>query len=155
MRFALPGGLRASAAMAALALTTTVTAGTAHADLLGPTTPVVEGIVGEPVPTGWLYDSSAATMDEVRTAIRADWMWGQGYTGEGVGVALIDTGVVPVDGLTSGNVVNGPDLSFESQSDEARYLDTFGHGTHMAGIIAGHDAGSALDPTRFRGVAPD
>ena len=155
MRFALPGGLRASAALAALALTTTVAAGTAHADLLDPTTPVVEGIVGEPVPTGWLYDSSAATLDEVRAAIRADWMWSRGYTGDGVGVALVDTGVVPVDGLTSGNVVNGPDLSFESQVDAARYLDTFGHGTHMAGIIAGRDAGSALDPTRFQGVAPD
>ena len=116
---------------------------------------MVEGIIGEPVPTGWLYDSSAATLDEVRRAIRADWMWGQGYTGDGVGVALVDTGVVPVDGLTSGNVVNGPDLSFESQIDDARYLDTFGHGTHMAGIIAGRDAGSPLDPTRFQGIAPD
>ena len=39
---------------------------------------------------------------------------------QGVGVALVDTGVVPVAGLTSGNVVNGPDLSFESQSDRSR-----------------------------------
>ena len=38
-------------------------------------------------------------------------------TGHGVGVALIDTGVVPVEGLlTPGRVVNGPDLSFESQA---------------------------------------
>jgi serine protease AprX len=158
MRIALPGGSRASVALAALALTTTFgtagTAGTAHADLLG-TGSLIEGIIGEPVPTGWLYDSSAATLDEVRTAIRADWMWARGYTGDGVGVALVDTGVVPVEGLTSGNVVNGPDLSFESQTDGARYLDSFGHGTHMAGIIAGRDAGSALDPTRFQGIAPD
>ena len=49
--------------------------------------------------------------------IGADRMYGRGVTGRGVGVALVDTGVVPVPGLTSGNVVNGPDLSFESQSD--------------------------------------
>ena len=74
---------------------------------------------------------------------------GDELTGKGVTVALIDSGVVPVDGLDDeGKVVNGPDLSFESQSDDTRYLDTFGHGTHMAGIIAGN-AGD------FRGVAPD
>ncbi len=46
-------------------------------------------------------------------------MYSRGVTGKGVGVALVDTGVVPVRGLTSGNVVNGPDLSFESQSGDA------------------------------------
>ena len=43
--------------------------------------------------------------------------WNAGYTGQGVGVALIDSGVTPVNGLaTSGKVINGPDLSFESQN---------------------------------------
>ena len=82
-------------------------------------------------------------------------MWQRGYTGKGIGVALIDTGVVPVTGLTSGNVVNGPDLSFESQSSRYRYLDTFGHGTHMAGIIAGRDKAGAPTAGQFRGIAPD
>jgi serine protease AprX len=39
-------------------------------------------------------------------------------------------------------------------------VDTYGHGTHMAGIIAGHDSGvvtksAALNTTAFLGVAPD
>ena len=88
-------------------------------------------------------------------------MWKRGYTGKGIGVALIDSGVVPVDGLTvSGKVVNGPDLSFESQASNLRYLDSYGHGTHMAGIIGGR-AGAAVpgsyagDQSHFLGMAPD
>ena len=43
--------------------------------------------------------------------------WNAGYTGKGVDVALIDTGVAPVAGLSgSGKIVNGPDLSLESQA---------------------------------------
>jgi serine protease AprX len=87
--------------------------------------------------------------------------WNAGYTGEGVDIALIDSGVVPVDGLTyPGKVVNGPDLSFESQSDAFRYLDTYGHGTHLAGIIAGRASAATGNPTlaakdHFMGMAPD
>ncbi|MEU8661593.1 S8 family serine peptidase [Actinoplanes philippinensis] len=71
-------------------------------------------------------------------------------TGAGIGVALIDSGVAPVAGLDQpGKVINGPDLSFESQTPGLQYLDTYGHGTHMAGIIAGSDPSSG-----FQGVAP-
>ena len=88
-------------------------------------------------------------------------MWNHGITGRGVDVALIDSGVAPVDGLSvPGKVVNGADLSFESQSEDLRYLDSYGHGTHMAGIIAGRDnAAPAVvqkgDSTNFLGMAPD
>jgi serine protease AprX len=79
---------------------------------------------------------------------------GVALTGAGVGVALIDSGVSPVKGLAgAGKVINGPDLSFESQASNLRHLDTFGHGTHMAGIIAGQDP-TAGTGTRFAGVAP-
>ena len=82
-----------------------------------------------------------------------------GFTGKGVGVALIDTGVTPVRGLDTGNVVNGPDLSFDSQDPATAHVDGFGHGTHLASIIAGRDAvgtpASYADPGRFTGIAPD
>ncbi|MGA9160047.1 MAG: S8 family serine peptidase, partial [Actinomycetota bacterium] len=89
-----------------------------------------------------------------------DW-WNTGYTGAGVDVAVIDTGVSPVEGLaTPGKVLNGPDLSIESQAPNLRYLDTFGHGTFMAGLIAGHDPELTVPyadapPSAYRGIAPD
>ena len=93
--------------------------------------------------------------------VQAKQVWGQGFSGVGVDVAVIDSGVVPVDGLTApGKVVNGPDLSFESGEDGVRHLDTYGHGTHMAGIIAGRDDAVPAPVTsaphdRFVGIAPD
>jgi serine protease AprX len=58
-------------------------------------------------------------------------------------------GVAPVRGLDSpGKMVHGPDLSLESQAPNLTRLDTFGHGTFVAGLIAGRD-------DDYRGVAPD
>ena len=75
--------------------------------------------------------------------------WSAGYAGDGVDVAVIDSGVVPVGPLAApGKVVYGPDLSLESQAPNLRNLDTFGHGTFMAGLIAGNGAG-------YQGMAPD
>jgi subtilase family protein len=113
--------------------------------------------------SGSSYDPSndSYSLRNAEESIRATAMWNPGYTGRGVDIALIDSGVVPVEGLTvPGKVVNGPDLSFESQIPNLRYLDTYGHGTHMAGIIAGRDGraipGSyASDRSTFLGVAPD
>src|SRR5205823_4058136 len=84
-----------------------------------------------------------------------------GYTGKGVDVALIDSGVSPVDGLNlPGKIVYGPDLSLESQAPNLTNFDTFGHGTFMAGLIAGRDASlttpyDQASPSAYRGMAPD
>lgn len=95
------------------------------------------------------YAGSLGSITE--KTVFAQKFWEAGYVGQGVDVALIDSGVVPVRGLTtSGKIINGPDLSFESQSEDIRYLDTYGHGTHLAGIIAGNDGTT----DGFQGVAP-
>jgi serine protease AprX len=113
-------------------------------------------VLGDYDPSSDLY--SMYTTDKVVGAIDA---WSSYYTGRGVGVALLDSGVTPVQGLdNAGKIINGPDLSFDSQNPNLTHLDTFGHGTHMAGIIAGHDAGwraseYAAQVGAYLGVAPD
>ncbi len=108
------------------------------------------------------YDPIAdkGSLHHISTAVGAQDAWAAGYTGEGVGVALIDSGVARVPGLTGDNIIDGPDLSFESQYPDLVHKDTFGHGTHMASIIAGRDEGMpdrelGSDPTKFVGIAPD
>jgi serine protease AprX len=102
-------------------------------------------------------DGSMYLIDQT---IHARDAWNKGYTGKGVDVALIDSGVSPVAGLNNGNVINGPDLSFDSQNPDLTDLDGFGHGTHMASIIAGRDfigtgAQYAQNNSQYLGVAPD
>ena len=111
--------------------------------------------LGKPVTGGSTSDGSAAnglTMDLVRQ-FEADPMAAQGFTGAGIDVAVIDTGVSPVAGLDApGKVLFGPDLSDEGASLASVGRDSYGHGTHMAGIIAGNDG---LGAAGFRGMAPD
>jgi serine protease AprX len=110
---------------------------------------------------GYDVSNDAGSVYNVGQVTHAKDAWTKGWTGAGVDVALIDSGVAPVLGLTSGNVVNGPDLSFESQQPNLVHLDTFGHGTHMASIIVGRDAAGTgatyakADSHQYVGVAPD
>jgi serine protease AprX len=97
----------------------------------------------------WLWEGTPKTVSNLRWDLNLDaFPAGVSLTGKGVGIALIDTGVAPVAGLKSGNVVNGPDLSFDSQDPAKRYVDGFGHGTHLAGIIS-------AKTTAMTGLAPD
>ncbi len=79
-------------------------------------------------------------------------------TGAGIDIALIDSGITPVQGLDGPNkIINGPDMSADSGNVNLLNLDLFGHGTHMAGIIAGNDGNDDNDDDtpNFKGIAPD
>ena len=91
--------------------------------------------------------SSAPVADHQLAAVNPGNDWDLD-SGAGVGVALIDTGVTEVEDLR-GRVVHGPDLSSEGTTN-----DSYGHGTFMAGLIAGDGALSATGPSRHVGVAP-
>jgi serine protease AprX len=69
--------------------------------------------------------------------------------GQGVGVALIDTGVTATPDLNGSRLVQGPDLSSEGDG-----IDHYGHGTFMAGLIAGDGTASANGAVHHVGVAP-
>jgi serine protease AprX len=103
----------------------------------------------------------------VENAIGARDLWaqqddsGRELTGQGVSVAVLDSGVNAVPGLNGdGKVTQGPDLSIEGNGVLTQQ-DTFGHGTFMAGIIAGRgttNPSSNLSdaPANVQlGVAPD
>ena len=109
--------------------------------------------------TGLVDPSALATA--YNQSVRSDIAWKQGFTGKGVGVAVIDTGIAgdlpdfrvsetdPTSRVIA-NVVTNP------AAENGR--DTFGHGTHIAGLIAGNGTNRpAGDPQRgkYAGAAPD
>jgi serine protease AprX len=109
--------------------------------------------------TGSVDSSRLATSYPM--SIRADKAWAGGDTGKGVGVAVVDTGI-------AGNL---PDFQVSRTNTSSRVVasavvnpgastagDSFGHGTHVAGLIAGNGTNrSTSDPLygKYIGVAPD
>ncbi|MEV4947067.1 S8 family serine peptidase [Streptomyces sp. NPDC053755] len=95
----------------------------------------------------WLDGRVKASLKESVPLIGAPEAWAAGYTGKGVKVAVLDTGID----------VNHPD--FEGLIDgTASFVpgeavtDVNGHGTHVAGTIVGSGAASGGG---HKGVAPD
>lgn len=104
-------------------------------------------------------------------SIRADQVWASGFTGKGVGIAILDSGIngmnpdVAYPGKTVQNVkftIRAEDFTDDTTSaprlgggllvENLQNTDaTSGHGTHVAGIAAGSGASTN---GAYRGVAP-
>lgn len=71
-------------------------------------------------------------MDRVKKEVCAKRVYQDGYTGKGVRIALLDTGVAPLIGLKNRimyfkDYINGRNIPYDDN----------GHGTHIAGILCG------------------
>lgn len=97
-------------------------------------------------PKIWLDQKVRPTLDRSTAQINAPAAWAAGYHGEGVKVAVLDTGADQTHPDLAGRVSEAKDFSGSGST-----LDRFGHGTHVAATAAG--SGAASDGLR-KGVAP-
>ncbi len=93
-----------------------------------------------------LFESKNAFPGSLREALGADRV---PYTGAGIGVAIIDSGIDPNRDLAE-SIAGFWDFTGGGSAPAAAY-DDYGHGTHVAGLIASSGRLSGGD---FRGVAP-
>ncbi|MFJ9623295.1 S8 family serine peptidase [Streptomyces sp. NPDC101181] len=97
-------------------------------------------------PRVWLDGRVGVSLDRSTAQIGAQKVWSAGYRGDGVKVAVLDTGVDRSHPDLADRVAVAEDFSGSSGTG-----DVFGHGTHVASIVGG--SGAASGGSR-RGVAP-
>ena len=94
-----------------------------------------------------LWDEEVKAVESTRgmtqniTHVKANQVWDLGYTGQGVTVAVIDTGVNfshidLADHLWDGGE-EYPNHGYNTLEDSHNVSDGFGHGTHCAGVVCG------------------
>lgn len=103
--------------------------------------------LARPLAHVWLDARVRAALAESVPQIGAPVMWRSGYTGKGVKVAVLDSGVDQTH-----PDLKGVETAQKNFTESPDVKDRFGHGTHVASILAGSGAKSG---GRYKGVAPD
>lgn len=106
----------------------------------------LKGVTAASVQKVWLDGKREISLDQSVPQIGAPAAWEAGYTGKGISVAVLDTGIDTSHPDLAGQVAGAK--NFTEEPDE----DLVGHGTHVASTIAGTAAASS---GKYRGVAPD
>jgi subtilisin family serine protease len=94
----------------------------------------------------WLNGRVHVALKDSVPQIGAPQAWAAGFDGTGVKVAILDTGIDESHPDLAGKVVAAKNFSTDADT-----LDHFGHGTHVASIVAGTGAASG---GVYKGVAP-
>ncbi len=97
--------------------------------------------------TVWLDGRAELSLDVSVPQIGAPAAWQAGYTGAGVRIAVLDSGIDAAHPDFAGRIAEARNFTNAPDTD-----DTVGHGTHVASTIAGSGAASG---GKYRGVAPD
>lgn len=101
-----------------------------------------------------------AKLDYTAAAINASAAWNAGWNGNGIGVAVMDSGMNGSDANLSSSSLLGLGLSssvvYTEDLTGGDGHDAYGHGQHVAGIIASNgNSSNCLTCTRsFLGIAP-
>ncbi|MGW0877097.1 S8 family peptidase [Streptomyces sp. NPDC002740] len=103
-------------------------------------------LTAEPIAHVWLDGRVRADLDRSTAQIGAPAVWQTGDQGQGVKVAILDTGADAHHPDLAGRIAEAKDFSGSTSTGDA-----FGHGTHVASIVGG--SGAASGGTR-KGVAP-
>ena len=99
-----------------------------------------------------------AHLEYAQPTLGADMSYSNGWDGTGVGVAVIDSGVNDHPDFKDrvNCTTNRLVLKENFVAGETTTADLYGHGTHVAGIIAGVGRCAESNRTKtFRGIAPD
>ena len=99
------------------------------------------------------FEAATATTNDgqrVQKVAGAHKLWEAGANGQGVTIAILDTGIHASHPDLAGRVVACVDLSHEA-AGAANCADTYGHCTFMAGLAAGNGAYSG---GKYKGAAP-
>ncbi len=104
--------------------------------------------------------ASTTSAEYTTEPINAPLVWAVGIDGTGVGVAVIDSGINPLPDLAVKGHPAASRIVYSQSfvpSEIGQTADLFGHGTHVAGLIAGNGAASTGKQfyRAFSGVAPN
>lgn len=95
--------------------------------------------------------------EDITTVVNANVAWSLGFSGTGVGVAVIDSGIYAHDDLKTSNGASSRIVYSQSFVPGLDASDQFGHGTHVAGIVGsnGKDSTGTGFTHTIKGVAPN